>query len=430
MHSNSLILPEPERFPILGHLPKATNLLALLEECHREFGGPFALQMGFRYVAIFSSPQANKSILLEQADKLSAVDAFGPQSWMLGRGLARLDGESHKNMKKLLLPSFHRESLHSHATFMTSSCEKALNEWQQSTEIDAVQAARNLTLSLILKSLFGLELSQQPRLSHDLHLLFECLLIEPEKPRSFFRFVNMLRLPVPNLRRRLDAFFFKQIHSPHTPEHSTLALLKDSVDANGNKLSAQELRDQLLTFIVAGHDTTAMALAWSLYELAKHPVVRQTLNEELATISHDDLGSIRSLPYLNAVIKEVLRLHPPIAIGIRKTLTVIEIDGYKVPKNANVLYAPYLTHRHGNLWEDALSFKPERFLNHNPSRYAYLPFGAGQHSCIGMNLAMLELQMILVYLVKNSHWTIANEPKTQLAPTLEPGNLNLSFSAL
>jgi cytochrome P450 len=404
-----------------------TNVLKLLEDCGSEFGDAFALKMGPRYVAVFSSPDANKDILLTKADSLSAVDSFGPLSWMLGQGLARLDGVSHSAMKKLLMPAFHREVIQAHAHYMNKESLERLASWQKEAWVDGVSAARELTLSIILHTFFGSQLTQPKQLSHDLSLLFDCLLIEPEKPTSFFRFVTMLKLPWPNLRSRLDHFLFTIIEEKTDAHFSTLSLLKNARDDNGNPLSKEALRDQLLTFIVAGHDTTAMALAWSWYELAQHPVVLKTLKEELSSVKTSDLEQLRRLPYLNAVLKEVLRLHPPIAIGIRRAIAPLNITDYAIPKGANVVYAPYLTHRNESLWKDALSFKPERFLGYNPPRYQYLAFGAGQHSCIGVNLAQLELQVILASLVKHASWELCSEVSAKLSPTLEPGQLKLRF---
>ncbi len=416
--------------PILGHLPEALDLLTLLNSSYAELGDAFAWNMAGRYVAVFSSEAANKEILLTKSASLSAVDAFGPLSWMLGQGLARLDGLSHKRMKKLLLPAFHREVLLSHSSFIEERTTEALLSWQAEPFVDAVSICKDLTLSIILKSLFDVSLTQFPRLRSDLNRFFECLLFEANKPLSFVRFFKMLKLPlVKNLRYRLDSFFFELIKAELPSALSTLALLKQAKDEEGQSLSDVLIRDQLLTFVVAGHDTTATALAWSLYELARHPEVKAQLRQELMT-HESSLQTVRTLPYLNAVIKEVLRLHPPISMGIRRATEDLSIDGYLLPKGTSVVFSPYLTHKSSVYWREPDAFKPERFLANNPARYQYLPFGAGEHNCIGMNLALLELQMILLQLVKTSDWRVLTDASEKLSPTLEPSQLTLEFSVL
>lgn len=420
-------LPEPPARALLGHLPLAFDLLKLLKQSQESLGEAFAWRMGPKYIAVFSSAHSNKEILLEQAEKLSAVDSFGPHSWILGQGLARLDGLSHKNLKKLLLPAFHRDILQSHSQFIYEASRTALERWQNLESCDVTSLSKALTLQIILKTLFNQNLDSLPSLRNDLTKFFASLMVEAKKPSSFLGFVNMLRLPgIANLRARLDRFLLELIKQP-SPTNSSLAILKSARDSNGQALDAALIRDQLLTFIVAGHDTTAMALAWSIYALATYPQVRQNLKDELAFIEPSDSLRLRSLPYLNAFIKEVLRLHPPISIGIRRVLEPISISHFDIPKAANILYSPYLTHRSENYWEDAQSFKPQRFLDSNPSRYHYLPFGAGTHSCIGMNLALLELHIIVATLTKYSSWELLAEPTEKLSPTLEPSGLQVVF---
>lgn len=426
----ALSLPQPLKTPILGHLPLAFDLLKLLKECHKDFGDAFAWQMGPRYVAVFSSPEANRQILLEDAARLSATDSFGPQSWILGQGLARLDGQSHKRMKKLLLPAFHREVINGHFHTIKEITTTNLRSWQRQIQLDATKACKGLALEIIIKSLFDLSLEAFPRLKTDLRKVFDALMVESGKPQTFLRFLAMLKVPgIPNLRQRLDHFFLERISEPSSP-NSMLFLLKQATDSDGMQLSKQELRDQLLTLIVAGHDTTATALAWLLYELAHHPENQSKLREELKTANISEPTSLRGLPFLNAVIKETLRLHPPISLGIRKALEPLKISGFEIPKGANVLYCPYLTHRNPKLWGNPAKFLPERFLGPQPSRFSYVPFGAGEHSCIGMNLALFELQVIVVSLLTSCSWTLVEQPTEKLSPTLEPVNLHLKFSPL
>ncbi|MCA9838075.1 MAG: cytochrome P450 [Trueperaceae bacterium] len=421
-------LPQPPTRAPFGHLPFAFDLLDLLNLSRKNLGDAFAWQMGPKYIAVFSSKEANEAILLDRENALSAIDSFGPQSWMLGQGLARLDGLQHRSLKKLLLPAFHRELISRHQYGIETRCLRYLKQWSQQGWINGVEASKSLTLGIITEFLFGTEAKALEPLQKDLRLLFRSLMVEAKRPASFFGFWQMLKLPgIPNLRARLDKKLLNLIATA-TSENSLISLLKTTLTEEGTALTQDMIRDQLLTFIVAGHDTTATALAWLFFELARQPDYLEALKSELYEVPLE-AANLAQLPLFNAVIKETLRLHPPISIGIRRSLREQIIDGYIVPKGANVIYSPYLSHRDPRYWSDAELFKPERFLTNQASRFSYLPFGGGQHSCIGMNLALFELQLILATFIRNGKWQIEAPVQEHLAPTLEPSGLSLRFQS-
>lgn len=401
------------------------DLPALLQRAAAAHGDAFALQMGPRRVAVFSSPAANRAILVEQARDLSARESFGPFSWMLGDGLVRLDGVAHRRMRRLLLPPFHRDRVATHLETIRGMAREAAEAWARAGRVDGMEASRRLTLRIAARTLLGVDPGAAPTgLSRDLARLFDCLMIDPRRPSTLLGSLHMAPLPlIPNLRARLDRRLFRLIAERRLggDREDILGMLLDATDEAGRPLGDREIRDQLITFLVAGHDTTAMGLTWSLYEVARRAEIADRLR---AAPEGDET-------FLEAVIDETLRLYPPIPLGIRRAVAPVEIDGYAVARGDSVVYSPFLTHRDPALWPVPGRFDPERFLGERPDRYAYLPFGAGAHLCLGLSLARLELRVVLTTLLRHLDWSLVDPapPRLTIRPTLAPaGGLPLDVT--
>jgi cytochrome P450 len=216
----------------------------------------------------------------------------------------------------------------------------------------------------------------------------------------------------------------------HESEHhdllSMLMLAKD--ESNGEHMSDQQLRDEVMTLFLAGHETTAVALSWTLYLLSQHPEAESRLRGELGQTldgRNPSLADLPSLLYTRASLDESLRLYPPAWVTERKALGEDEVCGYRLPAGTTVVVSPYVTHRHPQLWPDPDSFEPQRFLNGHPAdrpRYAYFPFGGGPRQCIGNYFALIEAQLILAMILQRYRLTLAPGWRVEPEPliTLRP----------
>jgi cytochrome P450 len=235
-------------------------------------------------------------------------------------------------------------------------------------------------------------------------------------------------LPRPGYRRarqKMDDYLFRIIHQRRAQPSRGGDLLSGLVQTPG--MSDDLIRDQLLTMLIAGHDTSTALLAWSLYLLGRHPEALQRAQDEVDMIldrQPPDLESVNRLDYLDRVIKEVLRLYPPIHIGNRRAAKELEFQGYRIPAGQRVVYSIYLTHRMPEYWPDPQRFDPQRFTPEQSSlrpHYAYLPFGGGPRNCIGFAFAQVEVKIVLARLLQKYCFELATgDVHAHMGATLEP----------
>jgi cytochrome P450 len=359
-------------------------------------------------------------------------------SLVLGNGLLTNDGGSWLKQRRLIQPAFHRERVAGFGTLMTETTLRWTEAWEIGSFFETdrplafAQEMSGLTLSIVAKALFGTDLSAE------IESVGRALTTVNHLLAKGFYLPWVLSLPTPQ-RRRLHAArsalytVVEQIireRRRRRETHSDLLemLLEARDEETGEGMADQQVRDEVLTLLLAGHETTANALSWTLSLLAQHPHVEARLLEEYQQVLNGRPAMIEDLPQLpftRMVVEEAMRLYPP-AWGLgRRALSNDEIGGYAIPKGAYVLVFPYVTHRHPAFWERPGTFDPERFsakLSAGRHRFAYFPFGGGPRLCLGNQFALYEAQLILATIL--SRYQLRLLPGTVVTPeplvTLRP----------
>jgi cytochrome P450 family 135 len=350
---------------------------ALMRRCQARYGEPFTLR-----IAWVDAPM----VFVSHPDDVRRVFTAGPDALRAGasstvlepfagpRSILVLDGDEHLRERRLMLPPFHGEALAGWRQTMADLAAAELDGWTPGRPVHALRRMQALTLEVILRVVFG---SGDPALRDAIRRTLDLTTSLPRLwamgvlgPREFGPWRTFRRAV-----RDLDALIHERIDAG-ADDGSVLAVLRAA------QPTRDQLRDQLVTLLAAGHETTAGSLAWALERLARHPDV-------LARVREDDDG------YTDAVVKEVLRSRPVLAIAPRQVVTSFEVGGWTLPAGAHVTPCIYLTHRRPELWGDPTAFRPERFLDGAPPPYAFIPFGGGTRRCLGAAFATLEMREVL-----------------------------------
>ena len=409
--------PGPPGFPLFGNLPQfQRDPLAFIEGLHRAYGPLATVHMGNEPVVFTFRPEHAYDLLVEHARRVGIGERPGLRA-RLGASLLTTDGAIHRRQRRLVQPAFHRKRVESYATIMTSQTVEMLQHWRIGDEMDISIALRELTLRIIVKTLFDLDLAEEgTRLSR----LFATVV--DAQPSGFGTMLPpaLLGLPfMPGHAARkavraagadLDAFVYGLIASRRSEgvdRGDVLSMLLEARDEDGQPLSDVEIRDHAMTLIVAGHETTFTALCWTLDQLSRWPETYDRLRAEVATVlggKSPDAADLSRLPYLDAVIHEGLRLRPPAWAINREPIEPITLDGYTFPSGASLIVSPWILHREPDIWGDAHVFRPERWLDGSTRdlpRGAYCPFGMGPRICIGMPLAEMEMRLVLATMLQH-----------------------------
>jgi cytochrome P450 len=380
----------------------------------------------WRRMFIINEPGAIRHIFLDNAANYTKSEVgrrlLEPG---LGRGLLTSEGETWRRHRRIMAPSFDPRTVVSYAPVMTGVTEELLAEWDalsEPREVDVAAAMMHATLHIISRAMFSSNSDEivdvverdvseyQTRVRPN---IFDLL----HWPNWFARLIS----PLPagdifgEFDEKVDRLLTERGRAPDAEPKDLLARLIAARDAEtGGGMAANEVRDQVVTIFMAGHETTSLALSWTWYLLSRHPAVEAKLHEELAEVlggrtpSIDDIANLR---YTRMVIEESMRLYPPAHTIGRQPIVADEILGHRIPAGAEVLIMPWLIHRKPSLWENADRFDPERFLPERTAerpRFAYIPFGAGPRICIGAAFAMTEAVLMLA--------TIAQRYRLRLMP--------------
>jgi cytochrome P450 len=379
---------------------------------------PFA---GLPQQVIISNPQAIQEIFAAPANLLESGSGNQIISPIVGaNSLILLDGEKHAQQRKLLLPSFHGERMRSYGHIMMEITEKVMSQVRVGQKFIARPLMQEISLNVILRAVFGL---QEGERYQQIRKILTAMLDSFNNPLSAaFLFLKSLQIDLGSLspwgnflrqRELLDKLLYQEIRERRAHGESVgediLSLLLSARDEAGEAMSDVELRDELMTMLFAGHETTASALAWALYWVHYIPEVREKLLAELNSINIADTEpmEIARLPYLNAVCSETLRIYPIAFFTLARVLQApMQLMGYEIPKGMILSGCIYLTHHRPDIYPEPEKFKPERFLERQFSPYEYLPFGGGNRRCLGMALALFEMKLVLATLLSNYSFTL------------------------
>ena len=425
--------------------------LPLLLDCYARYGPVFTIRLLYAPVVFAIGPEANHYITVSHASNFRWRDGgMGDLIPLLGDGLLTTDGDYHKRARRVMLPAFHREQIAAATSTMLEETERALEPWRPGMRIDLYAWTRRLALRIAMRALFGFDAEggHRPTDGPARRAGYEAdghpseMAAEFEEALGFWGrdyVVQMLRGPgspwrrMQRARARLDRVIFAEIErrlrsGRRGPD--ILSLLLDARDEDGMALSRRELRDQVMTLLFAGHDTATSTVTFLLYELARDPDRADSLRSEREAVlgaaepSAEILAS--GLPQLAMAVDETLRMYPPAWIGPRRSIEPFELAGVRVPGGVMVNYCSWASHHLPEVFPAPERFRPERFSPEARARLpkgAYVPFGGGSRTCIGMRFGLLEVQAIATAVVGRFSLELA-EPERRLRirqmPTLSP----------
>ncbi len=403
--------PSPPNPPLVQMLQWIVRPMALMEDCAKRYGDLFTLMLGENAapVVFISNSQALQEILsnythFDAPAKFSKI--FQP---LVGKhSVMTVDGARHQRQRQLLMPPFHGERMRTYGDLIEDVTEQVISQWETDKPFCVRSSTQAIALRVILRAVFGL--SEGPR-AQQLEQLLSAMLDETSSLYSaaILYFPALQRdlgplTPWGNFLRRqrqIDQLLYEEIQErreqPDSSRTDILSLLMAARDEAGEPMTDVELHDELITLLVAGHETTATALAWALYWIHKLPSVREKLLQELDSLGNaPDPSAIFRLPYLSAVCSETLRIYPVAMLTFPREVKVpLSLMGYELEPGTAVIGSIYLTHRRNDLYPEPDQFKPERFLERQFSPFEYLPFGNGSRRCIGLAFAQFEMKVAL-----------------------------------
>jgi cytochrome P450 len=400
--------------------------LPFMRACSHRYGDRFTVTLSQRLgpIVFFSDPEALRIILT--GDDSELFDAPGELNVMLepllgAQSVIGLSGDRHRRMRQLLMPSFHGERMRSYGRLIRDITEEVMNERVDGKAFFVRKSMQKISLRVILRAVFGLKDGIRYQ---QLEQILGTMLDRMSNPFSVsFLFFPVLRQDFGPLspwgrfvhnRQQIDQLIYDEIAErrshPDASRNDILTLLMSARDEAGDALTDLELRDELMTLLVAGHETTATALTWALFWIHKFPMVREKLVNELQPFDASlDPGVLFRLPYLNAVCCETLRIYP---IGMltfpRVTRSRLDLTGTSLEPGTIVAGCIYLTHHRADVYPDPDEFRPERFLERRFSPYEYLPFGGGIRRCIGMAFAQFEMKLVLSGIISGFQLALAD----------------------
>lgn len=405
--------PGPRGGILLGNLPPfAADILGFLTRCVREYGDTVFLRLPGHDVFVLNRPEDIETVLLTQRTNFIKHRFFWRHvTAIFGNGLLTSEGEFWLRQRRLAAPAFHPDRIAAYGDVMTAYADRQAGAWTDGETRDIHADMMRVTMEIVSKTLFDVEVEKDV---DEIGRSFDLVIREIAK--RFRRPVKIADwIPLPGNRRyrrgvalldRLVARVLAERRARPGDRGDLLSMLMAARDDDGRPMSDRQLRDELITLFLAGHETTAIALSWTLFLLAKNPAVEERLRREIGEAIGDRLPAAADLPrlsYADAVVKESLRLYPPAYVVGRESLADCAIGGYDVPARTTVYFSPWVLHRDPRHFPDAESFRPERWLDGSTAKLpksVYIPFGGGPRVCIGERFAMMEGVLVLATLLR------------------------------
>jgi len=405
----------------------------------KNYGDIFSLSLPFTRLVIAAKPDYAKHILVDNNKNYHKSLAYDMLRLLLGNGLLTSEGEFWKKQRRLIQPAFHKQKLADLISMMVRKAQQEVDSLKVKAEtgeyFDVAPQMTNLTLKIISEAIFSNGVDDKADLiSRQITLLNQ---YATERLNSPIRLPALFPTPN-NIKERkavniLDRIIFDIIDKRRKEGISKSDLLSMLIDARdeetGEAMSNQQLRDEVMTIFIAGNDTTANAMAWTIYLLSQNPqseerMIRE-IDEKLDAGVELNFQNVLGFQYVRQVIDESMRLFPPAWIVGRRNTSDDEVGGYRIKKGTNVLMPIMYLHRCEKYWDEPLKFKPERFapeLKNNIDRYVYFPFGGGPRLCIGNNFAIMEMQIILILMYRKYKFRLQEGFKVEPEPliTLRP----------
>jgi cytochrome P450 len=411
------------------------DALAYLQRAAKDHGDVVYLRFGPQEVFFLNHPDYIKDVLVTHHQSFMKGRALQRAKRLLGEGLLTSESEFHRRQRRLAQPAFHRGRISSYGEVMTRYAARASSRWRDGETLDVSQEMMRLTLAIVGKTLFDTDVESEAdeigAALTEVMELFDFLLMP---------FSELLeKFPLPHVRRfrkakeRLDATIYRIIEERRGSGEDrgdllSMLLAARDEEGDGGQMSDLQVRDEVMTIFLAGHETTANALSWTWYLLSEHPDVEARLHEELDAVlggrppAFEDVASLR---YTEMVLAESMRLYPPAwAIG-RLALRDHEVGGYTIPARALVLLSPYVTQRDERYFQEPARFDPERWIpeaRESRPQFAYFPFGGGPRRCIGEGFAWMEGVLLIAALAREWRMRLVPGHRVETKPviTLRP----------
>ena len=431
-------LPPGSKLPrLIQQLHWISNPISYMETYAKQYGDIFSTSVGLGKEPLIyvSNPQGLQKVLTDEAFYAPGYvnDILTPLTG--NNSIFMLDRDRHKRERKLLMPSFHGDRMRDYGQLMVDITQQITSKLAMNQPFSARDTMQEISLAVILKAVFGvyegerydqlksfvttmLEIGKSPLSSA--HLFFPILQQDLGAWSPWGHFLKQ--------RQQLDELVFTEIEErrqyPDQSRTDILHLMMAARDEEGNPMTDQELRDELLALVFAGHETTATVMAWALYWIHKQPEVYEKLMHELNHLPpNPDPITIFRLPYLTAVCQETLRIYPVAMLTFpRMTKQPTELMGYQLREKTVIVGCIYLIHQREDLYPQPNLFKPERFLERKFSPYEFIAFGAGSRQCLGMALAQYELKLVLATLLRNYEFKLVEKQP------VKPGRRGVTLS--
>jgi cytochrome P450 len=398
--------PGPKPKFLIGNMPLASpDPLSIFSGWAREFGDIFYYRAAWLHVYFLNHPDLIEEVLVRNPRNFLKDRVVRNSRWFFGEGLLTNEGDSWLRQRRLSQPAFHRERVSSYAKIMTDYAQQTLSTWQDGETRDIHQDMMRLTLQIVVRALFNVESAETAQISSAMNLIMG----NTSGIRMLFPPIARY-LPTPKMigfRRAVEQLdktvygIIAQHRARGEDSGDLLSMLMAARDEDGSRMSDKQLRDEVLTFLLAGHETTALTLTWTWHLLAQHPQVEHRLHDELDRILSGRFPQFSDLPaltYTERVIKESMRLYPPAWSLARTVISDFELRGYLLPGGSNVVMSQWIMHRNPAYFPDPQKFDPDRWATENSQklpRFAYFPFGGGPRQCIGASFAMMEAMLLL-----------------------------------
>jgi cytochrome P450 len=434
--------PGPVNLPFVGVAPMLRrDPIGYLTRLARTYGDIVRFRLLDKQTYLLNHPDYIRDILVTRQSNFTKTPTLRRAKRFFGEGLLTSEGEHHMRQRRMLQPAFHRERFESYSAVMTAYARETRDRFAPNAVIDMKGEMMRLTLAIVTRALFDADIEGDAK---DVGIAMADLL------RSFRVFLlpfsqTIRRLPLPQ-NRRLDRALasVKEIVDRIIQEHRTAGGDKDDLlstllairDEDGSSLSDEQLRDEILTLFVAGHETTALALTWTWYLLSRNPECERRVHEEIDAVLDGRLPEFKDIPrliYTERVIAESLRLYPPVWLIGRMAKEDFELDGVEIGKGSICLISPYLMHHDPRYFPDPDRFDPERWrpeLREARPKFSYFPFGGGTRVCIGERFAWAELILVIATLAQKWRFRMETDAPMKAVPrlTLQPNGAVRMFA--
>ncbi|WP_435359005.1 cytochrome P450 [Haloarchaeobius sp. DFWS5] len=419
--------PGPRGLPVLGStLDFRRDPLSFRTKVARTYGPVASFDVLNQTFYLLTAPEHIERVLVRENEKYVKGEVFQTLlTPLVGHGLLTSEGEQWRRQRHLIQPSFRPDALSHYADIMVAETADELSTWRPGQVRDIHEDMLRLTGEIVAQSLFGVDVSDRTEVVAD---ALETVMGQAENLRA-----SMVPnwVPLPSKRRAqaaksvLDTVVYDIIDERRAnPGDDVVSALLAAEDEDGNTMSREQVRDEVMTLFIAGHETTALSLSFTFFVLAQHPDVEEKLVAEIReTLGGDTptVADLAAMPYLERVVKESMRLYPPVHAIVREPTEDVEFDGYRIPAGSPISMPQWTVHRDPEYYDDPMAFRPDRWTDAFEKalpRYAYFPFGGGPRRCIGDRFAMMEARLLLAQILQEYHLELVSDPSLDLVASI------------